>query len=318
LGSQAVFGRTKGHIDYTDPASKYIFRGAEVDQGPESAALEQIQLPFWYGDDQYVDLEAGFGPYALSRLASFTGGIYFITRFESRRTGFDPARMREYAPDWVSRREYEQLVAGSLCKQAVSKAAEITHQQQLPGMPSLIFPEADSEQFKESMSVNQGIAEVTRITVEDALREIITVGEQRDRERSRRWQAQYDLIYGRLLAMKVRCLEYNSACARMKTYPQKFSSPKFNAWQLVADQEIKYGDRAVVAARKAQTLLWHVVEDYPATPWALLAQRELRDPFGFKWVEAYVPPQLRNKDNEAANRKIRNINESKPPALPKL
>ena len=36
----------------------------------------------------------------------------------------------------------------------------------------------------------------------------------RDRETSRRWQAHYDLIRGRLLAMKIRCYEYNSACAR--------------------------------------------------------------------------------------------------------
>ena len=62
--------------------------------------LEQIRLPFWYGGPQYEIVEAGFGPYALSRLASATGGIYFVTRFDSRRMGFDPARMREYKPDW--------------------------------------------------------------------------------------------------------------------------------------------------------------------------------------------------------------------------
>ena len=98
LGSQAVFGRTKGYMDYTDPKTKHVFRGAEVDQGPESVALEQIRLPFWYGGRQYEMVEAGFGPYALSRLASATGGIYFVTRFDTRRMGFDPARMRSTSP----------------------------------------------------------------------------------------------------------------------------------------------------------------------------------------------------------------------------
>ena len=39
--------------------------------------LEQIRLPFWYNGPQFDILEAGFGPYALSRLANETGGIYF-------------------------------------------------------------------------------------------------------------------------------------------------------------------------------------------------------------------------------------------------
>ena len=94
LGSQAVFGQVNGYVDYVDPKTKHVFRGVAVKQGPESMMLEQIRLPFWYGGPQYEIVEAGFGPYALSRLASATGGIYFVTRFDSRRMGFDPARMR--------------------------------------------------------------------------------------------------------------------------------------------------------------------------------------------------------------------------------
>ena len=59
------------------------------------------------------------------------------------------------------------------------------------------------------MAVNQGIAERTAYTVDEALVPINSVAKFRDREISRRWQAHYDLIRGRLLAMKVRCYEYN-------------------------------------------------------------------------------------------------------------
>ena len=317
LGSQAVFGRSEGYMDYMDPKTKHVHRHVPVRQGPESVALEQIRLPFWYGGRQYEIVEAGFGPYALSRLASATGGIYFVTRFDTRRMGFDPARMREYKPDWVSRQQYEKQVANSPFKQAILTAAQIT-QQQLPGMPSMFFPPADSPEFKESMAVNQGMAERTAYTVDEALAPINQVTKLRDRETSRRWQAHYDLIRGRLLAMKIRCYEYNWACARMKKDPQKFSSSKFNAWRLVPDQEIQYSDKAVVAAREAQSLLRRVVEDHPATPWALLAQRELENPLGFKWMETYVPPRPRNRDNEAAKRRNKNMNEAKPPEVPKL
>ena len=174
--------------------------------------LEQIRLPFWYGGPQFDMLEAGFGPYALSRLASATGGIYFVTRFDTHRMGFDPARMREYKPDWVRRDHYELQVARSPLRQAVLLAAQIT-QQKLPGMPSLFFPPADSPEFKEVMGNNQGVAERTAYTVDEALGPINAVAKLRDRETSRRWQAHYDLIRGRLLAMKVRCYEYNWTCA---------------------------------------------------------------------------------------------------------
>jgi hypothetical protein len=317
LGSQAVFGRDKGFVDYTDPVTKHIFYGVPVDQGPESVMIEQIRLPFWYGGQQYDIVEAGFGPYALSRLASATGGIYFVTRFDSRRMGFDPARMREYKPDWDRKADYEKRVADSPLRRAVLTAAQIT-QQKLPGMPSLSFPPSDAPEFKDVMAVNQGIAERTAYTVEEALVPINAVAKLRDREISRRWQAHYDLIRGRLLAMKVRCYEYNWACARMKKDPPKFSSPKFNAWRLIPDPNIQYSEKAAVAARDAEKLLRRVIEDHPTTPWALLAEREIKDPLGFKWVEAFVQPRPRGNDNAAAQRKNKPSNMVKPPEVPKL
>ena len=317
LGSQAIFGRTEGYMDYVDPKTKHVFRNVPVRQGPESVVLEQIRLPFWYGGPQYEIVEAGFGPYALSRLATATGGIYFVTRFDTRRMGFDPARMREYRPDWVRRDEYEKQVNRSPLRQAVLTAAQIT-QQKLPGMPSLYFPPADGPEFKDAMSTNQAVAERTAYTVDEALGPINAVAKLRDRETSRRWQAHYDLIRGRLLAMKVRCYEYNWACARMKKDPPKFSNPKSNAWRLVPDAAIQYSEKAAAAGREAQSLLRRVVDEHPATPWALLAQRELENPLGFKWIETYVAPRPRMNNDEAAKRKNKNMNQPKPPEVPKL
>ena len=317
LGSQAIFGRVFGYVDYVDPKTKQVFRGLSVKQGPESVMVEQIRLPFWYGGPQFDVVEAGFGPYALSRLATATGGIYFVTRFDSRRLGFDPARMREYKPDWDRKTDYEKRIAESPLRRAVLSAAQIT-QQKLPSMPSLSFPPADTPEFKEVMAVNQGIAERTAYTVDEALAPINSVAKLRDRETSRRWQAHYDLIRGRLLAMKVRCYEYNYACARMKKDPPKFSSPKYNAWRLVPDENIQYSAKAAEAAHEAQSLLRRVIEDHSTTPWALLADREVKDPLGFRWVETYVQPRQRGSENAAASRKNKPSNMAKPPEPPKL
>src|SRR5208337_4685996 len=168
LGSQSLFGRVEGYMDYVDPKTQQVFQHVSVHQGSESAMLEQIRLPFWYGGPQFDILEAGFGPYALSRLASATGGIYFVTRFTGQRMGFDPARMKEYKPDWVRRDQYEAAIARSPLRQAVINAAQIT-QQQLPGMPTLVFPAVESPEFKDVMAANQAKAERTAYTVDEAL-----------------------------------------------------------------------------------------------------------------------------------------------------
>jgi hypothetical protein len=318
LGSQAIFGRRDGYMTYKDPKTNRVYYGLVVHAGPESVMLEQIRLPFWYGGPQYDVVDSGFGPYGLSRLASATGGIYFVTRFDTRRMGFDLARIKEYKPDWIPRTEYEKQIKRSPLRQAVLNAAIVT-QQNLPGMPPLDFPPVDAPEFKAVMTNSQGIADRTAYTVDEALGPINAVAKLRDRESSRRWQAHFDLIRGRLLAMKVRCYEYNWACARMKKDPQKFSNPKSNAWRLRPDTTIRYSENAVAAGREAEMLLRRVVDQHPTTPWALLAHRELENPFGFRWVEHYVSPRPRNNDQAAdQKRKKQNSNMTKPPEVPKL
>ncbi|WP_165234451.1 vWA domain-containing protein [Aquisphaera insulae] len=319
LGSQAIFGRVNGYMAYTDPKTKRYFPRVAVRQGPESAFLEQIHLPFWYSGPQYDVLEAGFGPYALSRLASATGGIYFVTRFTGQHMGFDPMRMKEYKPDWVRRDQYEAAVAKSPLRQAVVNASVLMQEQQkLPGMPSLNFPAVEDPAFKDVMAANQAVAERTAYTVDEALGPINAAAKLRDRETSRRWQAHYDLIRGRLLAMKVRCYEYNWACARLKKDMPKFKEPRANTWRLVPDTSVQYSEKAAAAARDAQRLLKRVIDEHPETPWALLAQRELKDPLGFKWVETYVPPPPPRNETAEAKKKMSKKAEEKPIEPPKL
>jgi hypothetical protein len=319
LGSPALFGRVEGYMDYTDPKTGQTFRHLPVRQGPESVMIEQIRLPFWYDGPQYEILDSGFGPYALSRMAGATGGIYFVTRMGSSRASFDPIGMREYKPDWVSRAQYESAVGKHPIRQAVLMAGQIT-QQNLPGQPSLTFPSAEGPEFKEAMARNQEVVARISYTVDAALEPITAAARQRDRETSRRWQAHYDLARGRLLAMKIRCYEFNAACARMKRDPLKFTKPDSNAWRLVPDDEIQLGDKASSAAEEAKALLKRVVTDHRGTPWALLAQREMKDPFGFRWVETRVPPPPKRDEAAAAKKKAmpKNNPAPRPAEVPKL
>ena len=317
LGSEAVFGRVEGYVDYYDPKTKHTFQNVPVRQGPESAMLERMHLPFWYDGPQYDAIQAGFGPYALSRMASATGGIYFVTRFEGRRMGFDASKMREYRPDWSPLADYERALAASPVRQAVMGAALLT-QQKLPNMPTLNFPSIEAPNFKNVLRDNQAVADRIAYTVDEALGPITAAAKQRDHETSRRWQASFDLMHGRLMAMKVRCYEYNWACARLVKDTPRFQNPRSNTWRLVPDATVRYSAKASEAGRLAEELLKKVVEDHPDTPWALLAARELKEPFGFKWVETFVPPPKPREDNGEARRRNPAMPAEKPLEPPKL
>ncbi len=111
LGSQAIFGRTENYVNYVDPKTKHVFYGAPgATRGPKASCSSRSACRSGTAVPQYEIVESGFGPYALSRLATATGGIYFVTRFDTRRMGFDPARMREYQPDWDRREKYEKQI----------------------------------------------------------------------------------------------------------------------------------------------------------------------------------------------------------------
>jgi uncharacterized protein YegL len=320
LGSAALFGRVQGFMDYTDPRTNQTYRRLPVRQGPESLLPEVIRLPFWYNGPQYELMDSGYGPWALSRLAGASGGVYFITRLGTDRVHFDPVGLREYKPDWSPREQYLAAIARNPLRQAVLAAAAAT-QQNLPAQPDLTFPPADTQQFKDAMVRNQETVARTMYTVDEALAPITAVVKRRDHETSRRWQAHYDLIRGRLLAVKLRCYEYNWACAQMKKDPRKFANPKSNAWRLVPDPEVKSSEKAAAAAEEAKSLLQRVVEEHPGTPWGLLAQRELKDPFGFKWAETYVPPPPREREGaeNAARKKAQQKKAmARPPDPPKL
>ncbi len=319
LGSSSLFGRVEGYMSYRDPRSGRFYSRLPVRQGPESVALEQIRLPFWGRGPQYNELDSGFGPYGLSRLAASTGGIYFVTRMGDNRPTFDPAAMLEYRPDWFSASAYQTAVSRSPIRSSVLNAARIT-QQNLPRQPSLNFPAASSDQFKEAMENNQVLAARVLYTVEEALVPILRAQDFRDRETSKRWQAHYDLIKARLLAMKVRCYVYDKACAQMKTEPLPFQNEGSNAWRLVADQTNYYSPSAESAAQEATELLEGIVTEHGGTPWALLAQRELRNPFGFRWVEHRVPPPAPRRQSGGGNppNNRRQANRPDPPPPPKL
>jgi hypothetical protein len=135
------------------------------------------------------------------------------------------------------------------------------------------------------------------------LAEILRLGEpHRDKEISLRWLAGFDLALGTVLAHKVRAEAYNAMLAKAKR-GMNFENEKSNTWVLQPSAEISVGSRLQKDGELAQALLRSVAETHRGTPWAVLAEDELRRPVGWKWAEEFTDlnPPANNRPNNNNN-----------------
>ena len=320
IGVPAPFGRETTQVKWVDPDPKFDqnVQWAPVDQGPESVMPERLNLAFTGGDfDDLNNIDSGFGPFALTRMSYESGGIYFAVH-PNRRVGrrvkqwetaeysasldyfFDQQTMRRYKPDYVSTSTYNQRVRTNKARWALVNAAQKSRTGTLEA-PRMRFPKTDEAEFVRRVSRAQQGAAVLEPKM-NQLYGILQAGESdRTNERSPRWQAGFDLAYGRVIAAKIRAESYNAMLALAKT-KLKFENPKNNTWVLVADDVISTGGKQEKLAEKAKTYLNRVIAEHPGTPWAMLADRELQTPIGWRWKESYtVPREERQRMNNNNN-----------------
>ena len=114
---------------------------------------------------------------------------------------------------------------------------------------------------------------------------------------------------GRAIAAKVRAETYNAMLALIKTKlkfdkPKDKNTPQNNTWVLKPADTIDTGSQDAKLLAKARTYLQRVAEEHEGTPWAMLANRELKTPLGWKWTQEYNEP--RNRNNNNGNNKPKN------------
>ena len=287
-----------------------------VEQGPESFLPEMVNLKFSGSKEDEAPIDSGFGPYSLTRLCYETGGIYFavhpnrnvnrdVTRNETAlfsshiKLFFDPETMRKYRPDYVSVGEYQKRVSQNMARKALINAANMQQLGQMDS-PTLEFVKSDEAAFATALSNAQQQAAALEPKI-NGLYETLKLGEgDRDTETVLRWQAGYDLAMGRTLAAKVRTEAYNAMLAAAKR-GLKFKDPKNNTWIMVPADEISVGSQYSKLADRAKMYLNRIVTDHAGTPWAALAERELKDPLGWKWDEKHTPTAAERAAMAAAN-----------------
>lgn len=288
IGNASIFGREKGFVRY-----KWTYDGEDfeddipVDQGPETAMAEGLQLPFWTsGPRDLTRMSSGYGPYTLSRLTAETGGIFFIADDAVGET-WDPQIMRQYAPDYRPQAAYMKQLQMNAAKQALVAAAQQVLSEEVP-VPQREFQANNDNILREQITEAQKPLAVLDYFLERT-NMLLEAGEKhRDKLDSDRWRASYDLAMGRILAMRVRAFGYNAVLAEMKSNPKPFTNPENNQWRLEPSATINAGANVRRMKDRALEYLNRVITEHPGTPWAYLAKFELRDPLGWEWVEDHM------------------------------
>lgn len=296
IGPPAAFGKRQAFVDYVAPEDGRTYP-LPVDMGPETAVMENVQLPFWFAGPQFEQMSAGFGPYALSRLVRETGGVYFMTNMTTT-TGlatlgsYDAQAMKAFEPDYRFGRpeQYYADIAKRPIRQAVVQAAALSLKYKARGTPSLELKVTGDNYLQQLSDAQKTVAEST-LMIDNILTAFApSLEAQYAKEASPRWRAAFNLSYGRLLAQRVRCFEYNSACAAFKLLGTNDINTKTNHWIFRPSTELNYGVSMKKQAMLAEKLLKRVLEEAPGTPWATMAARELKDPLGIRVVEKFIPP----------------------------
>ncbi len=258
----------------------------------ESLFPERIQLAL-SGNQSAADLtDSGFGPFGLERICRLTGGR--CVRFRSGAPPgweIDPATgdvkaelLMKYAPDYVNEEQYQQLLNENKCRMALHNAALLPPMIGLQSVRTDFPKEKDEAALARTIKTAQEAAAVVDQPIQ-RLYDTLIVGESdRPALTGVRWQAAYDLAMGQTLATKARLDGYNAMLAIIKQ-GKAFANPDSKRWVLEPADEIAAASPLDKMAKSSRVYLQRVAHEHKGTPWATIAERELKYPAGWKFVE---------------------------------
>ena len=264
---------------------------------------ERIMLLFGGSAEDEEQMDSGFGPFGLCRLAYETGGLYF-TVHPNRKTGkkvepwetaamsshiskfFDERVMRNYRPEYVPARQYlraaevEQGLRGA--GRGVAAVGDDADGKRAAAIPANRRRPVRPRPFERPARGGQARAE-DRGTCQPFCGKASAIA---TRSRRRAGKPGYDLAIGRALAVKVRTEGYNAMLADAKQ-GLKFKDEKNDTWELRPTDSVTVSSALAKDAEDAKKYLKRVVADHKGTPWAVDAEKELKQPFGWEWHETF-------------------------------
>lgn len=123
------------------------------------------------------------------------------------------------------------------------------------------------------------------LDLEELLADAKKLADNRDDEKSKRWQAHFDLSLARLQSRLVYIYEYNNLIALIRSDSLPDLTPAHTGWRVNTSNKIQIKEASVKAMAKDANRTWErLSKEYPGTPWAIIAKREKNVSMGLQWV----------------------------------
>ncbi|MSQ95000.1 MAG: hypothetical protein EXR98_10660 [Gemmataceae bacterium] len=195
-----------------------------------------------------------------------TDGYQNITELQKKYKGNRDA----FAKDFPLRAAYFEAL------EALQESDKIRMREVLPGP---INPKSKALFLQE-----QSDPGISIFKLEQALAQVKEAGEKRDTDTSKRWQANFDYLQARLLSRLIYLYEYSYTLGRIRADDLPDLAAGQTGWRMGTGKKIAVTESKAKQYVKDTKKLWQRIQDqYPETPWALLAQRESMLSLGLAW-----------------------------------
>ena len=128
---------------------------------------------------------------------------------------------------------------------------------------------------------------VTNLELDEALGALEAVAGEREKEKSKRWQANYDYTLARMLERVAYVFEYQYMLSEIRTDGCPSSSPTTSAGGSHPRRRCSAkgadGKTAKDRVKKAKEILEGLAKDHKGTPYEILAKREMFTSLGLEW-----------------------------------
>jgi hypothetical protein len=305
LGREAIFGYPYAHMRYTDPETK-TGHWLRIDRGPETPQPEQLQINGFHR--RWDAFPSGFGPYEQSRIARQTGGIFFMlpspeVQLVGRRPDvvYDADAMRPYLPDLSARVDYiadrDKSPFRKMIFQVISDLNPYGPRGNRVEVRTDHFPIERAAFATEANNQMKKASEMIKY-LQEAQKALESVAEYRNREKSPRWRANYDLIYAQVVSYQARLQEYGWYMAEFIQTPKAIKNPlgparPTNGWDVRTVARLLKPEVTQAAREKADALFKVIQKEYAGTPWGQRAAEELGRGYGIELFEDFEDPRGR-------------------------
>jgi hypothetical protein len=120
--------------------------------------------------------------------------------------------------------------------------------------------------------------------LQSALEALKKAGEQRDEEKSPRWQANYDYVQAKLTARLIWCREFSLMMGKIRKDELPALKPKDIGWRLKSAAKLQSTDKDIKElVSEMKDAFKSLKKNHPNTPWEILARRDAGNWLGLDW-----------------------------------